>query len=56
LGHLAHGQIRRTGEGGDGLALAGLIIGYANIALSILVVLILIVVAIVAAIGAGQQP
>jgi hypothetical protein len=28
LGHIALGQIKRTGEGGRGLALAGLIIGY----------------------------
>jgi hypothetical protein len=27
-GHIALGQIKRTGEGGRGLALAGLIIGY----------------------------
>ena len=27
-GHIARRQIRRTGEGGDGLALAGLILGY----------------------------
>ncbi|MCO1337452.1 hypothetical protein BJH93_00845 [Kocuria polaris] len=32
FGHLARAQIRRTGEAGDGLALAGLIIGYAAIA------------------------
>jgi len=28
LGHIARKQIRETGEDGDGLALAGLIIGY----------------------------
>lgn len=28
FGHVARSQIRRTGEGGDGLALAGLIISY----------------------------
>lgn len=33
LGHIARGQIRRSGEGGDGLALAGLIIGYISVAL-----------------------
>ncbi|GHD06003.1 DUF4190 domain-containing protein [Zhihengliuella salsuginis] len=31
FGHLARAQIRRTGEAGDGLALAGLVIGYAAI-------------------------
>jgi uncharacterized protein DUF4190 len=28
FGHMARGQIRRTGEGGAGLATAGLVIGY----------------------------
>jgi hypothetical protein len=28
LGHLARGQIRRTGEQGDGMAIAGLILGW----------------------------
>ncbi|RFA15895.1 hypothetical protein B7R22_05720 [Subtercola boreus] len=35
-GHIALGQIRRTGESGRGMALAGLIIGYAYTALVIL--------------------
>jgi hypothetical protein len=50
-GHLARGQIRRSGEGGSGLALAGLILGYVHLALSILlvaVILLLIVGAIAA--------
>jgi len=32
LGHVARGQIRRTGEGGGGFALAGLILGYSHLA------------------------
>lgn len=32
FGHIARSQIRRTGEQGDGLALAGLIIGYISLA------------------------
>lgn len=40
LGHLAMGQIKRTGEGGHGLALAGTIIGYVSLAI-VLVVLAL---------------
>ncbi|MGI5166102.1 DUF4190 domain-containing protein [Spirillospora sp. CA-253888] len=28
FGHVAQGQIKRTGEGGSGLAIAGLILGY----------------------------
>jgi hypothetical protein len=38
-GHIARGQIKRTGEGGDGLALAGLIIGYAFTGLILLIVI-----------------
>jgi hypothetical protein len=31
LGHVARGQIRRTGERGDGMAIAGLVLGYLGI-------------------------
>jgi peptidyl-prolyl cis-trans isomerase B (cyclophilin B) len=31
FGHIAIGQIKTTGEGGRGLAIAGLIIGYIGI-------------------------
>ena len=31
FGHVARGQIRRSGEGGGGLAVAGLILGYAHL-------------------------
>ena len=34
-GHIALSQIKRTGEGGRGFALAGLIIGYAGIGLAV---------------------
>ena len=44
-GHLARAQIRRTGEQGGGLALAGLIIGYVGIALFAVLVAVLIVIA-----------
>lgn len=37
-GHVARHQIRRSGEGGSGLALAGLVLGYLHLALSILLV------------------
>lgn len=33
FGHIARGQIRRTGEKGDGLALAGLVLGWAEVVL-----------------------
>ena len=38
LGHIARGQIKRTGEQGAGLALAGLILGWAAVVLGILLV------------------
>lgn len=33
FGHVARGQMRRTGERGDGMAIAGLVLGYIGIAL-----------------------
>lgn len=38
FGHLARAQIRRTGESGDGLAIAGLVIGYLWLAFWVLLV------------------
>jgi hypothetical protein len=38
LGHVARRQIRRTGEQGAGLALAGLILGWAAVILGVIVV------------------
>lgn len=32
LGHMAQSEIRRTGEGGDGLALTGLVLGWLSVA------------------------
>jgi hypothetical protein len=37
-GHMARRQIRQTGEGGSGFALAGLILGYVHLLLSVLLV------------------
>lgn len=51
-GHIARGQIRRTGEGGDGLALAGLIIGYVITAVELVFVLFLV--GAIVAFQAGQ--
>jgi hypothetical protein len=42
-GHIALGQIKRTGEGGQGLALAGTIIGYVLTGLGLLVLLFYII-------------
>jgi hypothetical protein len=41
LGHLARGQIRRTGERGDGMAIAGLVLGYMAIAGWALIILLI---------------
>jgi hypothetical protein len=45
LGHVARSRIRQTGEQGAGMALAGLILGYIGLALTVLFVIILIAVA-----------
>lgn len=45
-GHIALGQIRRTGEGGRGLAIAGLVIGYLGIFFWVIYVFIVVVAAI----------
>jgi hypothetical protein len=44
LGHIARGQIRRTGEGGAGLAMAGLLLGYVHLAVAGFVILFWLVV------------
>jgi hypothetical protein len=45
-GHMALRQIRDTGEGGSGLAKAGLIIGYAVIALTVLAIIAVVAFAV----------
>jgi hypothetical protein len=40
LGHVARGQIRHTGERGDGVAIAGLVLGYLWLTLWALVILV----------------
>ncbi|WP_415971832.1 DUF4190 domain-containing protein [Rhodococcus sp. 077-4] len=47
-GHIARGQIKRTGEGGSGFATAGLVIGYVTIALFVVIVGAIIIFAIAA--------
>jgi hypothetical protein len=39
LGHLARAQIKQTGERGDGMALAGLVLGYMGIGIWVLIFL-----------------
>jgi uncharacterized membrane protein len=44
LGHMARSQIRRTGEGGAGMATWGLILGYAGLVLAIVIVVVIVAV------------
>jgi hypothetical protein len=41
LGHIARGQIRQTGERGDGMAIAGLVLGYLGIAGWLMIILVI---------------
>jgi len=41
LGHLAKRDIKRTGDHGDGLATAGLVIGYITLAFTVLMILLI---------------
>jgi hypothetical protein len=49
-GHVARSQIRRTGESGSGMAMAGLVLGYIHIAVT--VVTFFIVVAVIGGLAA----
>ncbi len=42
LGHTARSQIRRTGEGGSGLATAGLVLGWTGIVMMLLLITVFI--------------
>jgi hypothetical protein len=48
LGHIARKQIQQTGEDGDGMALAGMIIGYVFTGLTVLLCVGYVVFAIIA--------
>lgn len=52
LGHIALSQIKKTHEGGRGLAIAALIIGYVSIAITVIVIIFYVVV-LTAATSAG---
>ena len=52
-GHMARGQIRRTGEQGAGMALAGLIMGWIGVGFTLLVVLATVLLVVVASRNAG---
>ncbi len=44
-GHVARSQIRKTGQAGDGMALAGLILGYLGLVLPILTAVLIVLAA-----------
>jgi hypothetical protein len=50
-GHMARRQIRETGEGGDGMALAGLILGYVG---GVLIIAGVVLVALLFAVAASH--
>jgi hypothetical protein len=52
-GHIALSQIKRTGEGGHGLALAGTILGYVFTAITILYIVGVIIFSVAAVGSAG---
>ncbi|MEG3629303.1 DUF1707 and DUF4190 domain-containing protein [Streptomyces sp. C6-003] len=51
LGHMAQSEMRRTGEGGDGLALTGLVLGWLSVAGWALVIIMFGLVALLAGSG-----
>ncbi len=54
LGHVARGQIRRTGENGKGLATAGLVLGWIGLSIGLLVAVVIIAAASHANPATGQ--
>jgi hypothetical protein len=46
FGHIARKQMRQTGESGDGLAMAGLILGYVFTAIAVLTVALIVIAAV----------
>jgi uncharacterized membrane protein len=53
LGHMSRRQIRRTGEQGDGLAVAGLVLGYVVSAVTLALIALVVVLAVVLAHDTG---
>ncbi|MEV7692857.1 DUF4190 domain-containing protein [Microbacterium sp. NPDC089189] len=44
FGHMALGQIRRTGESGRGLAIAGLVVAYVSLAFGVIITIVYVVI------------
>ena len=47
LSHIGMSQIKRTGESGRGFALAGLIVGYCLLGLSVLAIIVVVILAVI---------
>ncbi|QZY53390.1 DUF4190 domain-containing protein [Leucobacter tenebrionis] len=47
MGHISLNQIKRTGENGRGMAIAGLIVGYAAIGFWVLILLFYVLIIVV---------
>lgn len=56
LGHMARKQIRQTGEAGDGMALAGIILGYVGLALTALFVVLIVIIGVAVTNRTGVHP
>jgi hypothetical protein len=56
LGHVARRQIRERGEGGDGMALAGIVVGWIATGLAVVIVVALVAFVIWAANNAPSEP
>jgi DUF1707 SHOCT-like domain/Domain of unknown function (DUF4190) len=54
LGHMGRRQIRQTGEDGAGLALAGLLMGWAAVALGLIIVATVVLFVVLVAHGSGH--
>jgi hypothetical protein len=54
-GHMARGQIKQTGEGGGGFALAGLILGYVHLALAAIAIGVIVIVVVIIGAAAVQS-
>jgi hypothetical protein len=56
FGHVARGQIKQSGEAGGGMAIAGLVLGYANLGLTVLGIIVWIFLFVGAAILGNIVP
>jgi hypothetical protein len=55
-GHVARRQIRRTGEQGGGMALAGVILGWAGVGLTVVLGVLIAIIAVTAFRAVGSPP